>query len=234
LTAAVTLVLAMMVLPVFASNVSTLFAGADAFDQAIQAQQYALIRADIIRKQKYEDVATQARTGILNSGGFEEEVVVGAEVPISESGMQKIANVNIYKKDEAQARYVLKVPVSTLSGSVVSSQVSSGIDNLVYTAVLDANVISVLAITRYAPIDGGHADTNNITVKINGLLIDTLISTNTVYKTGDRGHYWGYQTEDTQVGAWAVAIKKGDVITVDSQSPAGRLMKTVIQIILGA
>jgi hypothetical protein len=110
LTAAVTLVLAMMVLPVFASSVSTLFAGADSFDQAIQAQQYALIEADILHVTAYDNLADKTKAAISNSEGFQREVLLGAEETI-DGKRQRIATVNIYKEGESQKRYALKVPL---------------------------------------------------------------------------------------------------------------------------
>jgi hypothetical protein len=111
LAMAMTLVIAMLALPVFASNMATLFAGSDALDQSIQAQQYALIEADILRDTAYGSLVDKTRADIANSEGYQREIIVGPEKTI-DGKRQKIATVNIYRSGEAERRYALKVPLT--------------------------------------------------------------------------------------------------------------------------
>jgi hypothetical protein len=107
----------MLLLPVFSSNVSALFAGADALDQSIQAQQYALMDAEKLRAQSYGDLADMARTDISWSDSFQHEIVFSPETETPEGFKEKIATISIYKAGEVFERYKLKVPFSDTSGT---------------------------------------------------------------------------------------------------------------------
>jgi hypothetical protein len=159
LAMAITLVIAMLALPVFAANVSTLFAGTDAADQAIQAQQYALIEADTLRATAYDNLENKAKANIASSAGFQREVLLGAEGTI-DGTKQRIATINIYRENEAQRRYALSVPLSTAgssSGVPVGTIIIWGAANNPANGTwLDCNGQSTAAYPELAAIYGAN------------------------------------------------------------------------------
>lgn len=91
---------------------------------ALQAYQFADAEAQLVRATDYSDLTSQAKTDILNSNGFQKEVIVSGETNYSDSVKQKTATVKIYKTGETTPRIVLNV--KRLSKEVSASSVPSG------------------------------------------------------------------------------------------------------------
>lgn len=85
---------------------------------AIQAQQYALAKGELIRATKYTSLTAQAKQDIQNSNGFQDEVVVGAESAYDSTTNKKEVTVKVYKKGESSPR-----------SSVIVTRYSKSIDN---------------------------------------------------------------------------------------------------------
>ena len=77
---------------------------------ALQAQQYAAAKAEIINSIKYDELAAQARDLIPNTN-YSDEVIIGAEEPYPDNPdiMQKICRINVYAAADVLPRYSLQV-----------------------------------------------------------------------------------------------------------------------------
>ena len=75
----------------------------------IEAQQYGLAKAELLRSTSYDDVISQNKTFVKNSNGFTDEVVVGAEIDYSETVKQKVCTINVYKDGETLPRFSYKL-----------------------------------------------------------------------------------------------------------------------------
>lgn len=78
---------------------------------ALQAQEYALSKAEFVRAVSYDDLTAQSRSLISNSVNFYDEVIIGAETdyPEDNSMKQRICTVNVYKDAEVLPRYSLRI-----------------------------------------------------------------------------------------------------------------------------
>ena len=86
------------------------FNGLDSSKTALQAQQYAASKAELIRSINYDDLTAQNKTTIQNSN-FQDEVKISAEssYPSDSSIKQKICTINVYKTGESLPRSTLIV-----------------------------------------------------------------------------------------------------------------------------
>lgn len=89
----------------------------------LQAQQYAVSKADIVKATKYDELTAQNKTVISNSDGFYDEVSVSAEseYPGNSNISQRECIIRVYKDSEALPRSSLKLmrySVSTEASSV--------------------------------------------------------------------------------------------------------------------
>ena len=77
---------------------------------ALQAQQYAAAKADIIKATDYEELTAQAQENIPNSD-FYDEVIIGSETlyPGKDDIYQRICTINVYQYGDVLPRYSLKV-----------------------------------------------------------------------------------------------------------------------------
>ena len=85
---------------------------------AMQAQQYALAKGELIRATKYTELAAQAKTNIQNSNGFQDEVVVGAESAVDSTTKKKEVTVRVYRTGETSPR-----------SSVIVTRYNKSLDN---------------------------------------------------------------------------------------------------------
>lgn len=92
---------------------------------ALQSQQYAQITIDRLKRLYYDELdeyGAHDRAVIpgLPSDDWEDEVTIGPEldIPGSEDIKQRIATVNIYKKDDTLPRYSVEVPFSSLDNKL--------------------------------------------------------------------------------------------------------------------
>ena len=97
------------------------FNGLDSNKTALQAQQYAASKAELIRSINYNDLTAQNKTIIQNSN-FQDEVKISAEsvYPSDSSIKQKICTINVYKTGES-------LPRSTLIVTRLSTKPDSGV-----------------------------------------------------------------------------------------------------------
>ena len=77
---------------------------------ALQAQQYAGAKAELVKAEKYSDLAAQTKTKISNSDTFYDEVLVGDEQDYSDNDkiQQKEITINVYNSNESLPRATLK------------------------------------------------------------------------------------------------------------------------------
>ena len=92
---------------------------------ALQSQQYAQITIDRLKRLYYDELdeyGAHDRAVIpgLPSDDWEDEVTIEPEldIPGSEDIKQRIATVNIYKKDDTLPRYSVEVPFSSLDNKL--------------------------------------------------------------------------------------------------------------------
>ena len=93
---------------------------------AMQAQQYALAKSELIRSANYSGLTAQSKQDIQNSNGFQDEVVVGAETDVDATTKKKDVTVRVYKKGETLprssvivTRYNKSMDSSLPSGSII-------------------------------------------------------------------------------------------------------------------
>lgn len=93
---------------------------------ALQAQQYAAAKGELIRATKYSDLTAQAKTNIGNTG-FQDEVVVAAEADVDATTKKKEVTIRVYKTGEASprssiivTRYNKSLDSSMPSGTIVT------------------------------------------------------------------------------------------------------------------
>ena len=86
------------------------FNGLTSSKTALQAQQYAAAKAEIINSIKYDELAAQARDPIPNTN-YSDEVIIGAEEPYPNNPdiMQKVCRINVYAAADVLPRYSLQV-----------------------------------------------------------------------------------------------------------------------------
>ena len=87
---------------------------------ALQAQSYAVSKADLVRAVKYDELVVQNRTVIGNSD-FQDEVIIGNETsfPNDSNIKQRVCTINVYKGTETLPRSTLivtRLSVSSDSG----------------------------------------------------------------------------------------------------------------------
>ena len=126
---------------------------------ALQAQSYADGRLNMLKLIGYEDLQGMPRTSIMNSKGFEEEVVLGNETESPENSniLKRDITVNIYKNKENIPRIPVVLP--RYSKTETSTSNGSWID---------------IPASGIAPADGIIIVTSNyngsISIKTNGIL----------------------------------------------------------------
>ena len=76
---------------------------------ALQAQQYAEAEAALIRATKYDELTAHERTAIDNSL-YESEIQISGETETADNIKQKTVSILIYRKNEDNPRYTLRVP----------------------------------------------------------------------------------------------------------------------------
>ena len=97
------------------------FNGLESSKTALQAQQYAASKAELIRSINYDDLTAQNKTTIQNSN-FQDEVKISAEssYPSDSNVKQKICTINVYKTGDS-------LPRSTLIVTRLSAKSDSGV-----------------------------------------------------------------------------------------------------------
>lgn len=77
---------------------------------ALQAQQYAASKAELVKAAKYSDLTAQTKSIISNSNTFYDEVIIGDETdyPNNEKIKQKDVTINVYSNTETLPRASLK------------------------------------------------------------------------------------------------------------------------------
>lgn len=92
------------------SNFSSLAAGR----VELEAQQWADIRANVVRAIGFYSIQSQPRKPIDGSNNvWEDEVIVGPEQIIAPDHKQKIVTVKVYKTGDSIEKFALKVPLSS-------------------------------------------------------------------------------------------------------------------------
>lgn len=77
---------------------------------ALQAQQYAASKAELVKAEKYSDLTAQTKSIISNSNTFYDEVIIGNETdyPANNKIKQKDVTINVYSNSETLPRASLK------------------------------------------------------------------------------------------------------------------------------
>ena len=127
----------------------------------IEAQQYGLAKAKLLRSTNYDDVISQNKTVVKNSNGFTDEVVVGAETDYSDKVKQKVCTINVYKDGEKIPRFSYKI--SKLStGNIVlgtgsSTPESGGSGSGASSSNIQTNVLSgTIVDSGTLPVPNGY------------------------------------------------------------------------------
>ena len=77
---------------------------------ALQAQQYAASKAELVKAEKYSDLTAQTKSIISNSNTFYDEVIIGDETdyPDNDKIKQRDVTINVYSSSEILPRASLK------------------------------------------------------------------------------------------------------------------------------
>ena len=95
---------------------------------AIQAQQYAASKAELVKAEKYSDLTAQTKSIISNSNTFYDEVIIGDETdyPNNEKIKQKDVTINVYSNTETLPRASLKFTRYSVSNGTSGTSVPQG------------------------------------------------------------------------------------------------------------
>ena len=96
---------------VFTQMMQTMFSGISSGNIAIQAQQYAASKAEIIKLTNYDDLTNQSLKDVPDTQ-FQDEVILSEETVDNDNVKQRTATVNVYKAGDSIARVSVKVPRS--------------------------------------------------------------------------------------------------------------------------
>ena len=105
----------------FTQMMQTMFSGLNSGNIAIQAQQYAASKAELIKLTKYDDLTAQPLKDVPDTQ-FQDEVELSAETITDDDVKQRTVTVSVYKKGDSLARVKLKIPRSN-----AEKEVSSGV-----------------------------------------------------------------------------------------------------------
>ena len=97
----------------FTQMMQTTFSGLNSSNIAIQAQQYAASKAELIKLTKYEDLETQPLKDVPDTQ-FQDEVELSTETITDDDVKQRTVTVSVYKKGDSLARVKLKIPRSSI------------------------------------------------------------------------------------------------------------------------
>ena len=97
----------------FTQMMQTTFSGLNSSNIAIQAQQYAASKAELIKLTKYEDLETQPLKDVPDTQ-FQDEVELSTETVNDDDIKQRTVTVSVYKKGDSLARVKLKIPRSSI------------------------------------------------------------------------------------------------------------------------
>ena len=95
----------------FTQMMQTMFSGISSGNIAIQAQQYAASKAEIIKLTNYDDLTNQSLKDVPDTQ-FQDEVILSEETVDNDNVKQRTATVNVYKAGDSIARVSVKVPRS--------------------------------------------------------------------------------------------------------------------------
>lgn len=105
--------------------------------------------------------------------------------------------------------------------------------NLTFTAAAAAASISVFAVSNFNQnADWSQSGSNTVTVKVNGIVIGTLIMSWNTTKGGSSGHYWGNTKSSAAANTWAYSIAQGATIELTS-SVGAKFSSCALQVTLG-
>ena len=87
---------------------------------ALQAQQYAASKAELVKAEKYSDLTAQTKSIISNSNTFYDEVIIGdeADYPDNDKIKQKDVTINVYSNSETLPRASLKFTRYSVSSDI--------------------------------------------------------------------------------------------------------------------
>lgn len=142
---------------------------------AMQAQQFANSKADLIRTQAYEKISSQAKTKISNSDDFYDQVDISEEVPCpTDSNIsQRECTISVYKSNEKFPR----ATVHFMKYSTASSELDIG-----EAEYLGSGARSGVAQTAGFIMAGGSDRGTPLCVYVNNKLLGYV--TNRDYGTG--------------------------------------------------
>ena len=98
---------------VFTQMMQTMFSGLNSGNIAIQAQQYAASKAELIKLTKYDDLTAQPLKDVPDIQ-FQDEVELSTETITDDDVKQRTVTVSVYKKGDSLARVKLKIPRSSI------------------------------------------------------------------------------------------------------------------------
>ena len=95
---------------------------------ALQAQQYAASKAELVKAEKYSDLTAQTKSIISNSNTFYDEVIIGDETdyPDNDKIKQKDVTINVYSNSETLPRASLKFTRYSVSNGTSGTSVPQG------------------------------------------------------------------------------------------------------------
>lgn len=199
---------------------------------ALQAQQYASAKGELIRATKYSDLTAQNKSDIGNTG-FQDEVVVGAEQSVDSSTKKKEVTVNIYKTGESVPRSSLVVTRYNKEQASGGCQIVTGIDNVSFNANGSYKSVTVIVSSKFKPADSSWTGSAEFDVKVDGSLVGSFGTESITYKSGSRGHYWGTTEAVSNQVTLAANIVNGSTVSVNLGT-VNRHMTSTVTVILGS
>ena len=93
-----------------------------------------------------------------------------------------------------------------------------GTNSLSITSSGSYKYLTVQISTKFYAQDGSNSRYANFNVLVNGNIIDTINNEQDVRKSGNKGHYWGYDGTGVIYRGYSININSGDVISIQPTS----------------
>ena len=152
---------------------------------AMQAQQYAASKADLLKLTKYDDLQAQNRTIIQSSNGYQDEVIISPEsiYPNNNKIKQKLCTINVYKGNEPIPR-----------SSLIVTRLSTSIDSSLPAGSIIPWYGQIKDIPDGFALCNGQNGTPNLQNRF-------IVGSGDTYKLGDIGGADSVKLSGTQIGS---------------------------------
>ncbi len=196
------------------------FSGLNSSQIAMQAQQYAESKMELLKNNSYDNLIAQKKEKIEFSNGYYDEVLVSSQTGPNNK-VYKDVTVNVFKDENSISSCSLNrrfYKTSEKSNDFCKSYLIDKNGSISFIAPSDISKISVLCTTNWKQ-NWGASNSGVNTVNIGNfgkLVMDIQVS-----RGGSKGHGWQYPGAKSAAGSFNVDIAEGSNITISTNSTGG-------------